>query len=188
MAALSGRHGVGQAGNGRPMATSGIPPQTRLAFKRTHRTEILSPEESLMDIIAGKFAFYAPVIRRHANGSISFEAIENLRQQICPEASKQSSVIGIMEAWPSPCLLVTAEMGLRKGEQAGLNQGNFGFTKGPVSKLRATRVKANDEARRVGLKIFENMRVPERSVIFRVHSDDLSYGDQPEEFVLVEDQ
>ncbi len=158
-----------------------LTPQTRLAFKRTHRTEIVRPEESLMDIIASKFAFYAPEIRRHAKGAISFEAIENLRQQLCPEASKQSSLIGIMEAWPSPCLLVTAEMGLKKGEQTSLNQGNFGFSKGPVSKLRATRVKANEEARRVGLKIFENMRVPERSIIFRVHSDDLYYGDQTED-------
>lgn len=155
--------------------------QSRLAFKRTHRTEIASPEESLMDIIAGRFAFYAPVIRKHARGAISFEAIENLRQQLCPEASKQSSVIGIMEAWSSPCLLVTAEMGLKKGEQTGLNQRRFGFSKDPESKLRATRVKANDEARGAGFKIFENMRVPEQSVIFRVHGDALSYGDQRED-------
>jgi hypothetical protein len=155
--------------------------QTRLAFKRTHCAEIISPEESLMDIIAGRFAFYAPVIRKYAKGVISFEAIENLRQQLCPEASKQSSVIGITEAWPSPCLLVTAEMALKKGEQTGLNQGRFGFSKGPESKLRATRVKANDEARGVGFRIFENMRVPEQSVIFRVHENDLSYGDQSED-------
>ena len=63
-------------------------------------------------------------------------------------------------------------MALKKGEQTGLNQGRFGFSKGPESKLRATRVKANDEARGVGFRIFENMRVPEQSVIFRVHEND----------------
>jgi hypothetical protein len=40
-----------------------------------------------MDVIAGSLGFYAPIARNQAKGEISFDAIEALRQQMCPEAS-----------------------------------------------------------------------------------------------------
>jgi hypothetical protein len=155
--------------------------QTRLAFRRTHIASILSPEESMMDIIAGRFAFYHSIIGRYARGQISFDNIENLREQLCPEASKLSSLIGIAKAWASPCLLITAELAVRKGERAQLRQQGFAFSNRPEYKLRATRVKANEVARRAGFKIFENMRVPERSVVYRVFTQGIRYGYERED-------
>lgn len=155
--------------------------QTRLTFKRTHAAPSGNAEESMMDIIAGKFAYYVPIIEQHAKGQISFNTIEDLRQRLCPEASKQSSVIGITEAWRSPCLLVTAELAVKRSETAQLRQYGFAFGNRPEPKLRATRVKANEAARRVGFRIFENMRVPERSVIQRVFGDGIQYGMERED-------
>lgn len=155
--------------------------QTRLAFWRTHcNTEQKNPEEVLMDIIAGKFGFYPQLLGKNIRGEISFEVIEKLRLQLYPEASQQASLIGFVKAWPTPCLLVHAEMAFRKNEQAQLNQQTFDFQKGPAPALRAVHVTANDLAREAGLIIFENMRVPEKSVICRVFNDDLSLAEAEE--------
>ena len=155
--------------------------QTHFAFRRTHSSTSGSAEESMMDIIAGKFAFYPQIIGKYTKGDISFDAIETVRQQLCPDASKQSSLIGITDAWAAPCLLITAELAVRKSERAQLSQQGFAFTRHPEFKLRATRVKANEAARRNGFKIFENMRVPERSIIYRVFAEGILYGMERED-------
>ena len=49
-----------------------------------------------------------------------------------------------------------------------------------VPSLRATHVTINEEARKAGLTIFENMRIPERSVINRVYSEGLEYAEAEE--------
>ena len=147
--------------------------QMRLSFRRTHcESDKRDPEEALMEVIAGNFGFYSPMVQSCTSGEISFKAIENLRDQLCPEASRQSSTIGMVKAWPKPCLLVQANMALRRGDQALLRQEKFDFLKVPKPALRAIRVTANDAARSDGLSIFGNMRVPERSVIYRVFSGD----------------
>ena len=91
--------------------------QLRLSFRRTHVAKSFnSPEEALMEVIAGHFGFYGPFIKPRIGGTISFEAIEALRREVCPEASQQSALIGIVKAWPHPCLLVNARLATKKGE------------------------------------------------------------------------
>lgn len=66
--------------------------QLRLSFRRTHvGTSFSSPEEAMMELIAGHFAFYGPFVKPHTSGAISFKAIDSLRQSLCPEASQQSA-------------------------------------------------------------------------------------------------
>ncbi|MDO8679613.1 MAG: hypothetical protein Q7R30_13740 [Acidobacteriota bacterium] len=82
-----------------------LTPQMRLRFCRTHvLPEHKDPEEGLMDVIAGKFAFFPELIAKYAIGPISFRRIEELRVRLAPEASKQSAVIGLVRAWPRPCV------------------------------------------------------------------------------------
>ena len=72
--------------------------QSRLVFRRTHTPEqCKSPEEALVDVVAGTLAFYPDLVRPHARGEISFEAIESLRQKLCPSASQQSALLGITQ-------------------------------------------------------------------------------------------
>jgi len=147
--------------------------QMRLAFRRTHfGLDHKDPEEQLVDIIAGEFGFLQDLVRPLAKGAVSFEKIEAIRLQLCPEASQQSSLIGIVKAWPTPCLLVQAQLALRRGERRELAQGTLGFQLPPEEVLRATQVTSNDAARRENFAIFPNMRVPERSLISRVHRGD----------------
>jgi hypothetical protein len=148
--------------------------QARLRFCRTHvEQEAKDPEEALMDVIAGEIGFLPELVQPHVTGEISFERIAELRESLCPDASQQASLIGFVKAWPSPCLLIQARLGLRDGERRALSQQAFDFHDGPTPVLRAVHVTANSAAERTGALIPRNMRIPERSAIFKVFSDGL---------------
>lgn len=149
--------------------------QMRLVFRRTQcSTESKEPEEALMDIIAGQFGFRPPSSFKFATDEISFEAIESLRAQLCPDASKQAALISFVKFWPSPCILLTAMMGMRKSEERQSVQNHFDFVEAPAEYLRAVRVTSSDAAREAGFTIFRNMRVPESSIIHRVYCDSIT--------------
>src|SRR5574341_1337803 len=100
------------------------------------------------------------MISGHAKGDISFEVIESLRGQLCPEASLQASQINFVKAWPKPCLLIHGELALKKQQNTNPDQQDFIGVLAPVPELRAVHVACSDDARNMGIKIFENMRIP----------------------------
>jgi hypothetical protein len=143
--------------------------QMRLTFRRTHfGLDDKDPEEALVDVIAGSFGFLPELIQPLAKDQPSFDRIEEIRTQLCPEASMQASLIGIAKAWPKPCILLQAQMALKRGERRELVQGTLGFEDRPKEVLRAVQVTPNDAARAANFVIFPNMRIPERSVIAKV--------------------
>jgi hypothetical protein len=147
--------------------------QMRLTFRRTHfGLEHKDPEEALVDVIAGAFGFLPDLVRPFAKGQPSFDRIEDIRAKLCPEASQQASLIGIAKAWPTACILLQAQLALKRGERRELSQGGFDFQVAPKEVLRAVQVTPNDSARAANFVIFPNMRIPKRSVINRVHSGD----------------
>lgn len=147
--------------------------QMRLTFRRTHfGLEEKDPEEALVDVIAGAFGFLPDLVLPLAKGRPSFDRIEGIRVKLCPEASQQASLIGIAKAWPTPCILLQAQLALKRGERRGLAQGGFDFQEGPKEVLRAVQVTPNDAARAANFAIFPNMRIPKRSVINSVHEGD----------------
>ncbi len=161
--------------------------QYRLQFRRTHcGTGPGDPEERLVDVVAGELGFYAPLIQQHVNGEISFEAIESARERLCAEASRQSALIGMVKAWPGPCVLVKGEMALKKDEERAEGQLTFGFSAEPTPKLRAVRFTLNKDARARGIKLFRNLRIPERSVIHRVFAGADEYGEGTEDLSIWE--
>ena len=91
---------------------------------------------------------------------------------LCPEASGQASVLGFVQAWPAPSLLVEARWGWKKRDADRVAQGSLKVTDAPDLSLRAVRVTANEAAREIDLFIPENMRVPKESVIARVLDSD----------------
>ncbi len=145
--------------------------QMRLTFRRTHfGLDDKDPEEALVDVIAGSFGFLPEMIQPLAKGQPSFDLIEDIRTQLCPEASQQASTIGITKAWPKPCILLQAQMGLKRGERRELAQGTLGFQDRPKEVLRAVQVTPNDAARAANFVVFPNMRIPQRSIIAKVFS------------------
>jgi len=154
--------------------------QRRFSFKRTHTLhEYKSPEESLVDVLAGEFAYYAPMVRPRATGEISFAAIEAIRDELCPDGSLTSAMIGIVKAWPQPCLLIEAALAHKKGH-GDSSQRMFGFVTPPAPALRAVNVMPNDAARRQGLQMFRNFRVPQASIISRVFMGQTLQGEARE--------
>jgi hypothetical protein len=153
--------------------------QSRLVFRRTHAEKWNNPEEALVDVVAGSLAFFAPLVQAHARGEISFEKIEEVRAKISPSASRQSALIGISKAWPTPCVLLHAQLDYKAGEVSA--QHNLGFVKPPRRNLRATHVSVNDAARKLGVKVIPKFRVPTASVIHRVFYDGAEYAEAQEE-------
>jgi hypothetical protein len=156
--------------------------QMRLAFRRTHfGLDDKDPEEALVDVIAGQFGFMSDLVSPLAKGRPSFDQIESIRMKLCPEASQQSSLIGIAKAWPTQCILLQAQLALKRGERRDLAQGSLGFQEGPKEVLRAVQVTPNDAARSTNFVIFPNMRVPDGSIINKVFSGLSSDGQAAED-------
>jgi hypothetical protein len=148
--------------------------QMRLKFCRTHTEENKSdPEEAVMEIIAGEIGFLPEIVKLHAEGEISFEKIDQLRDLLCPDASYQSSVIGFTKSWPSPCILVEAGLGYKENEIRRLAQNAFNFVDAPSAELRVLHANANEPARLTGIFIPRNIRIPHSSIIYQVFGDDL---------------
>ena len=155
--------------------------QMRLSYQRTqHLNPMQDPEEALIEIIAGNFGFYAPIIKKHAKDEISFGAIEGLCTELCPGSSYQASLIGFVRAWPKSCILAYCRPALKKKEEDLLMQRGFDFHKPPQAVLRATKITLSESARKDNFRIFENMRVPTASIIHNVYTGLSDYSEAEE--------
>jgi hypothetical protein len=151
--------------------------QRRLQYARSHSLhEPKSAEESLVDVLAGEFAYYEPMVRPMAQGEISFQKIQAIRDQLCPGGSLTSAIIGIAHAWPRACLLVEAKLSFKKGD-GNPDQARLGFVPRPVEELRAVHVAPNPDARKRGICIYQNFRVPKASIIARNFEEGQSDGE-----------
>lgn len=146
--------------------------QARLQLFRTHEI-VKTPEEKIIDKIAGHYSLYQPFIASHLRGKLTFARIEDIRRACCPESSRQAAAIGVVAAWPEPVIFLRAKTALKRAEQRHHDAGQRTFLPPPTAELRAIEVMLNDPARAIDLRIFENMRVPPRSVISRVFADGL---------------
>lgn len=148
-----------------------LTPQMRLVFRRSHSRESSNdPEEKLMDVIASSVGFLPAFLPECVRGELSFEGIIEIKKEFCPNASAQSAMIGIVKAFPSPCILVEAELALKKEEALANLQFELGFQVKPKPSLRAVHATVNTAAREAGIQFFNNWRVPETSVIADVFS------------------
>ena len=159
-----------------------LTPQMRLVFRRTHsNTAVQYPEERLMDAIAGELGFFRTFLPNDVRGEISFEMIERIRQEYCPEASRQAAMIGVVKSLPRPCILLSAELALRKKDASKASQMvlDVGLME-PIPALRAVHVTVNDSAREEGILLHKQWRVPSESVIARVFKSG-GYGESTED-------
>jgi hypothetical protein len=155
-----------------------LTPQRRLIFRRSHsRENSADPEEKLMDIIASGAGFLADLLPASAAGELTFEAISEIKQEFCPDASQVSAMIGIVKAFPSPCVLIEAKLAYKKSETS--NQVGFAFHELPMASLRAVHATVNSSARELGVQFFLNWRVPPASVVTKVFNDG-GYDEQNE--------
>ena len=121
--------------------------QMRLCYMRTQHLPDKDPEEMMVDVIAGRFGFYPPLIHPHVCNRISFDEIERLKDSLCPDASYQSSLIGFVNAWPKPCILLQCKPGLKTKQKASLSNLSFPFSETPTPELRAINATSNQAAK-----------------------------------------
>ncbi len=154
--------------------------QYEFPFRRTNTTDIQKdPVEKLMDIIAGELAFtetlFRPVL--HAtlgNRRLSFDTAEEVRRLFCPDASAQATLNACATHAIKPTVLLEAGLGLKKSQQQALRDGQLNLlpTRAPSPCLRVLRSMSNAEARKIGLQIHKNWRVPGYSIIAKVFNSE----------------
>jgi len=142
-----------------------LTPQMRLVFRRTHSAAVHDPEEALMDVIAGEIGFLPDLLRTDGQEEISFEFIERIRAEFCPQASYQASLIGIVKALPRPCILLEAGLRLKKNEESAVLQAGSQRCPCPAPALRAIHVTVNQAARDAGIQMHPCWRVPKNSAV-----------------------
>ena len=148
-----------------------------LTMKPSERAELFyrsttetSPIERLMDEIASVIGFYEPIFRpvllQHRE--LTFEAVDTIRNQFCPDASFQATLIACATRVIMPVIYIEAGMGYKKVEQEQLNSPQMALlpSEPPQAKLRALVVRPNDSAKDTGIRIDWNMEVPVDSIIY----------------------
>jgi len=136
------------------------------------------PIERLMDEIAGRIGFYEPLFgpvfaREHRHAPLEFKTVEAIRVAYCDKASFQSTLFACHRRMSTPVVYVEAEMKYKADEERRLRskQRRFFQDDPPVAKLRVGSAVPNQSAIDRDFRVVPNMRVPEGSVIHKLHSD-----------------
>lgn len=160
--------------------------QFELPFRRTNTTDIeKDPVEKLMDMIAGELAFsqrlFQPVLQRIiGNRRLDFNIVEDVRQQYCPDASFQATLNACVTQASKPVLFLEVGLGLKNEQKRALRDRQLQFlpTQTPKPCLRVLRSMPNAEARKIGLQIHKNWRIPSNSAIAKVFNSDFDAVDE----------
>lgn len=157
------------------------PPQ--LAFTGFRRVSAGSgskdPIEALVDQIAGELAFFGPLaeteVARELEGHsrLTLDGIQRIRDAVAPEASFSATAHALVRLVDQPLAFLVADERLKPTEARALAGAQLQLidTPAPAPKLRTASVFSNDAARAAGFKIFQNMRVPDGSVISDVYHE-----------------
>ena len=143
------------------------PPQSKVLFHRS--TTERCPIEDLMDEIAGVIGFYDPIFQPALlqHDEFSFMAVETIRNQFCPDASFQATLIACVTRVQQPALYIEVGMGYKKSEEEQLNSKQMALfpVESPQAKLRVLVVAPNEAAKKNGIRVDRNMQVPAESVL-----------------------
>jgi hypothetical protein len=151
--------------------------QMALPLQKRTTAEMIEkdPVEKLTDIIAGDFAFYEPFFRPvldtelGRSGRLTFRVVEGVRSRFNPEASFVSTLNACVAKTYSPVILIEAGLAFRVGEQRQIQSGMASPADFAPS-LRILRSVPNEAARIAMPHVPKQMRVPEGSIIARVHA------------------
>lgn len=147
--------------------------QYQLPLRRTtSEMRNKDPIERLTDLVAGDFAFYrplfAPILAEEISkaGSLTFLVAQRVRERFNADASFASTVIACVGCADYPMIYLEAGLSYKKAERDRISAG----AKGINASLRVLKSVPNEFARAKTVVIPLNYRVPESSVIARLHS------------------
>ena len=156
--------------------------QLAFAFRRTKENRP-EPGEALVDRVAATLAFYPdmfePVVREAfaREGRLTFDVIDNVRERIAPDASREATANACLRHVPSPVWFLQSRMGLKASEVRKLNNPQMSFfpEESPEAKLRVRIGSYSPSAEELGIRFHPNMRVPESSIVTLGFND--AWGD-----------
>lgn len=136
------------------------------------------PIERLMDEIAGRIGYYEPLFgpvfaREYQGAPLRFGTVETIRKSYCDSASFQATLFACHRRIDTPIVYLEAEVKYKADEERRLRskQRTFFRDDPPVAKLRVNLAVPNSVAVKRDFRIVPNMRVPEGSVIYKLHFD-----------------
>lgn len=142
----------------------------QLLLQLCHRsTSQQNAEEKLMDAIAAEIGFYPeifdPILRQEfeVEGRLTFRVVDGVRQQFCPEASFQSTLIACLKRSGVSVSYLECGLGLKAMERRQLEsmQQLLLPEKAPEAKLRVLNSMKFGDAPR----FHRNMSVPSTSLV-----------------------
>src|SRR5439155_26579998 len=106
---------------------------------------------------------------------LTFDAVESVRGWFCPDASYQATLNACVAQASRPVILVEAGLGLKQSQKRALRDDQLQLLPVPPPKpcLRVLRSMSNVAARKSGLLVHKNWRVPAYSVIAKVFNSEL---------------
>jgi hypothetical protein len=146
--------------------------QLRFAFRKTNAKK-KHPEEILVDKIAGVLGFhpdlFQPVLSRELAraGRLTFDVVECVRAEIAPDASRESTLYACLRNSGDPVYFISARLGYKRAETRQLDDLLSGLsdTNAPQARLRVRLASASPAVQSLGIRIHENMQVPEASIV-----------------------
>jgi len=141
--------------------------QQLLAFRGRHEAKH-HPQELLVDRVAAFLGFYEPLVRPYHIAPLSFDLVHSVIDELCPEASWESAVRGLVGTWPYPAVWLRAELRRKRAEEAGRSQAGFSFLSPKDPKLRISDAPAVSVGWPPGVNFRKQVRIPTGSVISAV--------------------
>ena len=156
--------------------------QLRFAFRHT-RTYRPEPEEILVDRITAVIAFYPDIFQPvfheelHYAGRLTFEVVDKTRNKIAPDASREATILACLRCCPCPVWFVRSKIGYKRIEEQILASPQMSlipdYDHKPEAKLRVREAACNPVAGNLGIRIHQNMRIPDNSIITQAFQDPL---------------
>lgn len=161
--------------------------QVSLVFRQTHVPELRrDPEEVLVDSVAAALAFFpeifVPAFREELarSGRFTFDVVDETRRRVASEASRHATVRACLPHCPEPVYFIRCEIGFKRDEQRALASPQLAllpdYVPTPQPKLRVTEVQGTTAALETGIRLHQNMQVPESSLVARAFHDPLMLG------------
>src|SRR5208283_1567380 len=134
---------------------------------RRHRPE---PIEQVVDSVASALGFWQPVVQPVlsiclSNCPYTLEALEETRQQVAPDASKEASFRAFIEMIKRPLVLLWVADGCRREDEAPGGDPQRSMA------LRARKVLINSTAKCDAISIWPNFQIPPHSAIHLARAD-----------------
>jgi hypothetical protein len=146
---------------------------TQLEFPFHRSTNEKNATEQMMDLIAGDVGFleelFVPLLKAELleYRRLTFAGVERIRANYSFDASFQATLHACTDKIPTPVVLLELGLGHKQCELRAMRaeaSGQCG-SGAPKAELRILNSMPNAAARRIGLQVHKNMRVPQRSML-----------------------